>query len=179
MISKGWPSCAKDGDKLAGPECRAKYERSMRKAFVAAVVTLAIAVAGTACDEPQATDSPGPEPVDRVQRSQAGPQPPTAFPASPQPPTAPQASPQPPTAAQVQTPTPSPTPSPPPTPSPTPVPPPTSTPEPTAAPAEIPLSAPDILEASAAAMQALESRGGLVCLNSAARFDKWNRAAVR
>ena len=22
-------------------------------------------------------------------------------------------------------------------------------------------------------------RGGLVCLNSAARFDKWNRAAVR
>ena len=100
MISKGWPSCAKDGDKLAGPECCAKYERSMRKAFVAAVVTLAIAVAGTACDEPQATDSPGPEPVDRVQRSQAGPQPPTAFPASPQPPTAPQAPPQPPTAPQ-------------------------------------------------------------------------------
>ena len=25
----------------------------------------------------------------------------------------------------------------------------------------------------------LEGRGGLVCLNSAARFDKWNRAAVR
>ena len=25
----------------------------------------------------------------------------------------------------------------------------------------------------------LEQRGGLVCLNSAARFDKWNRAAVR
>ena len=25
----------------------------------------------------------------------------------------------------------------------------------------------------------LELRGGLVCLNSAARFDKWNRAAVR
>ena len=24
-----------------------------------------------------------------------------------------------------------------------------------------------------------ENRGGLVCLNSAARFDKWNRAAVR
>ena len=24
-----------------------------------------------------------------------------------------------------------------------------------------------------------ELRGGLVCLNSAARFDKWNRAAVR
>ena len=24
-----------------------------------------------------------------------------------------------------------------------------------------------------------EVRGGLVCLNSAARFDKWNRAAVR
>ena len=24
-----------------------------------------------------------------------------------------------------------------------------------------------------------EIRGGLVCLNSAARFDKWNRAAVR
>ena len=24
-----------------------------------------------------------------------------------------------------------------------------------------------------------EERGGLVCLNSAARFDKWNRAAVR
>ena len=24
-----------------------------------------------------------------------------------------------------------------------------------------------------------EKRGGLVCLNSAARFDKWNRAAVR
>ena len=24
-----------------------------------------------------------------------------------------------------------------------------------------------------------EQRGGLVCLNSAARFDKWNRAAVR
>ena len=23
------------------------------------------------------------------------------------------------------------------------------------------------------------NRGGLVCLNSAARFDKWNRAAVR
>ena len=23
------------------------------------------------------------------------------------------------------------------------------------------------------------ARGGLVCLNSAARFDKWNRAAVR
>ena len=23
------------------------------------------------------------------------------------------------------------------------------------------------------------TRGGLVCLNSAARFDKWNRAAVR
>ena len=25
----------------------------------------------------------------------------------------------------------------------------------------------------------VELRGGLVCLNSAARFDKWNRAAVR
>ena len=25
----------------------------------------------------------------------------------------------------------------------------------------------------------MEDRGGLVCLNSAARFDKWNRAAVR
>ena len=25
----------------------------------------------------------------------------------------------------------------------------------------------------------MEKRGGLVCLNSAARFDKWNRAAVR
>ena len=25
----------------------------------------------------------------------------------------------------------------------------------------------------------LFNRGGLVCLNSAARFDKWNRAAVR
>ncbi len=25
----------------------------------------------------------------------------------------------------------------------------------------------------------LDTRGGLVCLNSAARFDKWNRAAVR
>ena len=25
----------------------------------------------------------------------------------------------------------------------------------------------------------LFDRGGLVCLNSAARFDKWNRAAVR
>ena len=25
----------------------------------------------------------------------------------------------------------------------------------------------------------LNKRGGLVCLNSAARFDKWNRAAVR
>ena len=24
-----------------------------------------------------------------------------------------------------------------------------------------------------------DQRGGLVCLNSAARFDKWNRAAVR
>ena len=24
-----------------------------------------------------------------------------------------------------------------------------------------------------------DMRGGLVCLNSAARFDKWNRAAVR
>ena len=24
-----------------------------------------------------------------------------------------------------------------------------------------------------------QNRGGLVCLNSAARFDKWNRAAVR
>ena len=24
-----------------------------------------------------------------------------------------------------------------------------------------------------------DERGGLVCLNSAARFDKWNRAAVR
>ena len=24
-----------------------------------------------------------------------------------------------------------------------------------------------------------QKRGGLVCLNSAARFDKWNRAAVR
>ena len=24
-----------------------------------------------------------------------------------------------------------------------------------------------------------EGRGGLVCLNSAARFDKWNRTAVR
>ena len=24
-----------------------------------------------------------------------------------------------------------------------------------------------------------KGRGGLVCLNSAARFDKWNRAAVR
>ena len=24
-----------------------------------------------------------------------------------------------------------------------------------------------------------EGRGGLVCLNSAARFDKWNHAAVR
>ena len=24
-----------------------------------------------------------------------------------------------------------------------------------------------------------DHRGGLVCLNSAARFDKWNRAAVR
>ena len=24
-----------------------------------------------------------------------------------------------------------------------------------------------------------EDRGGLVCLNSAARFDKWNHAAVR
>ena len=24
-----------------------------------------------------------------------------------------------------------------------------------------------------------KDRGGLVCLNSAARFDKWNRAAVR
>ena len=30
------------------------------------------------------------------------------------------------------------------------------------------LAAPPLLE-----------RGGLVCLNSAARFDKWNRAAVR
>ena len=27
--------------------------------------------------------------------------------------------------------------------------------------------------------QIVEARGGLVCLNSAARFDKWNRAAVR
>ena len=27
--------------------------------------------------------------------------------------------------------------------------------------------------------QEWEKRGGLVCLNSAARFDKWNRAAVR
>ena len=26
---------------------------------------------------------------------------------------------------------------------------------------------------------ASKDRGGLVCLNSAARFDKWNRAAVR
>ena len=25
----------------------------------------------------------------------------------------------------------------------------------------------------------VDVRGGLVCLNSAARFDKWNRAAVR
>ena len=25
----------------------------------------------------------------------------------------------------------------------------------------------------------VNGRGGLVCLNSAARFDKWNRAAVR
>ena len=25
----------------------------------------------------------------------------------------------------------------------------------------------------------VDARGGLVCLNSAARFDKWNRAAVR
>ena len=24
-----------------------------------------------------------------------------------------------------------------------------------------------------------DNRGGLVCLNSAARFDKWNRTAVR
>ena len=28
-------------------------------------------------------------------------------------------------------------------------------------------------------LPANEVRGGLVCLNSAARFDKWNRAAVR
>ena len=27
--------------------------------------------------------------------------------------------------------------------------------------------------------ESLGQRGGLVCLNSAARFDKWNRAAVR
>ena len=27
--------------------------------------------------------------------------------------------------------------------------------------------------------QLVMQRGGLVCLNSAARFDKWNRAAVR
>ena len=29
------------------------------------------------------------------------------------------------------------------------------------------------------APQLFDVRGGLVCLNSAARFDKWNRAAVR
>ena len=30
-----------------------------------------------------------------------------------------------------------------------------------------------------ATLDAVVVRGGLVCLNSAARFDKWNRAAVR
>ena len=29
------------------------------------------------------------------------------------------------------------------------------------------------------ATEKTNDRGGLVCLNSAARFDKWNRAAVR
>ena len=37
----------------------------------------------------------------------------------------------------------------------------------------------DMIVAKYGTNDALVSRGGLVCLNSAARFDKWNRAAVR
>ena len=37
----------------------------------------------------------------------------------------------------------------------------------------------DPLMAGGTAVDNRHDRGGLVCLNSAARFDKWNRAAVR
>ena len=41
------------------------------------------------------------------------------------------------------------------------------------------LSSGDNWEYSAYGSAESSKRGGLVCLNSAARFDKWNRAAVR